>query len=201
MKYKLILASGSPRRRELLAGLDRPFEVRLQEGIAENYPATLDAHDVPEYISREKAAAYTVAPDELLIAADTVVVLDKTILGKPHDEEDACRMLRMLSGNTHHVVSGVTLRTAHAQRSFSVTTEVSFKELTDDEIHYYVSHYHPLDKAGAYGIQEWIGFVGCVGLKGSFYNVMGLPVQRVYEEIRRIENGDSSDDPHPGRTE
>ena len=183
--YKIILASNSPRRRELLAGLGLAFEVRVLEGVDERYPASLPADDVAEYIAAEKAEAYrsVMQPDELLITADTVVICDGEVLGKPVDETDACRMLRQLSGKTHHVVTGVCLTTTTAQRRFSVTTEVTFKKLTDNEIHYYVDNYHPLDKAGAYGIQEWIGYIGCTGLRGSYYNVMGLPVQRIYTEL------------------
>lgn len=187
---KIILASGSPRRRELLRGLDLPFEVRLKKGIKESYPSTLAAENVPEYISREKAAAYEVGEDEILLTADTIVELDGRIFGKPKDTDDACRMLSELSGRTHRVITGVTLTSATEQRSFSVTTEVTFKELSSEEINYYVSHYHPLDKAGAYGIQEWIGYIGCEGLKGSYYNVMGLSVQRIYAELMDMEKGE-----------
>ena len=162
---KIVLASGSPRRRELLRGLDLPFEVRLKKDIK----------------------AYTVGVDEILLTADTIVELDGKIFGKPKDEQEACRMLSELSGRTHRVITGVTLTTSERQHSFSVTTEVTFKPLSVEEIHYYVSHYHPLDKAGAYGIQEWIGFIGCTGLKGSYYNVMGLPVQRIYAELLEME--------------
>ena len=247
MNYKIILASNSPRRRELLAGLDIPFEVKVIKGIDESYPETLDAYEVAEYISSKKAEAYRGLLDEkpsgkaseeqagnpsgkaseeqagnpsgkaseeqagkpsekasekqgdeavqtLILTADTVVIAPTAdeqndqegkgvILGKPKDEEDAVRMLRMLSGKTHHVVTGVCLTTRSQQRHFSVITEVTFKYLSDAEISYYISHYKPFDKAGAYGIQEWIGYVGCTGLKGSYFNVMGLPVQRIYEEI------------------
>lgn len=184
-EYKIILASNSPRRRELLTGLGLAFEVRVLEGVDERYPESLPADDVAEYIAAEKAEAYrsVMQPDELLITADTVVICDGEVLGKPVDEADACRMLRQLSGKTHHVVTGVCLTTTNDQRRFSVTTEVTFKPLTDREIRYYVDNYHPLDKAGAYGIQEWIGYIGCTGLRGSYYNVMGLPVQRIYTEL------------------
>ena len=207
MNYKIILASNSPRRKELLAGLDIPFEVKVIKGIDESYPETLDAYEVAEYISGKKAEAYRGLLDEkasekqgeeavqtLILTADTVVIAPTAdeqndqegkgvILGKPKDEEDAVRMLRMLSGKTHHVVTGVCLTTRSQQRHFSVITEVTFKQLSDAEIRYYISHYKPFDKAGAYGIQEWIGYIGCTGLKGSYFNVMGLPVQRIYEEI------------------
>ncbi len=186
-KLKIILASASPRRKELLAGLDLDFEVKVLKGVSESYPESLRAEEVPQYISREKAAAYQVADDELLLTADTVVVVDNTILGKPHDADDAHRMLRLISGRTHQVVTGVTLTTAKAQKTFGVTTDVTFRRLTDDEIDYYITHYRPFDKAGAYGIQEWIGYVGVTSIHGSYYNVMGLPVQRIYQEILEIE--------------
>lgn len=186
-KLKIILASASPRRKELLAGLDLDFEVKVLKGVSESYPETLRAEEVPQYISREKAAAYQVADNELLLTADTVVIVDNTILGKPHDADDARRMLRLISGRTHQVVTGVTLTTAKAQKTFGVTTDVTFRRLTDDEIDYYITHYRPFDKAGAYGIQEWIGYVGVTSIHGSYYNVMGLPVQRIYQEIMEIE--------------
>ena len=186
-RLKIILASASPRRKELLAGLDLDFEVKVVKGVSESYPKTLRAEEVPQYISREKAAAYQVADDELLLTADTVVIVDNTILGKPHDAADARRMLRLISGRTHQVVTGVTLTTAKAQKTFGVSTDVTFRQLTDDEIDYYIAHYRPFDKAGAYGIQEWIGYVGVTSIHGSYYNVMGLPVQRIYQEIMEIE--------------
>ncbi len=182
----IILASHSPRRCELLAGLGLPFEVRVIPGIEEGYPAGLTMEATARYIAREKAAPYVVGADEVVLTADTIVVVDGQILGKPADEADACGMLRKLSGRTHEVITGVCLKTDSAAQDFAVTTEVTFKKLTDEEIDYYVYHYHPLDKAGAYGIQEWIGFIGCTGLRGSYYNVMGLPVQRVYEALRNM---------------
>lgn len=186
-RLKIILASASPRRKELLAGLDLDFEVKVIKGVSESYPESLRAEEVPQYISREKAAAYQVADDELLLTADTVVVVDNTILGKPHDADDARRMLRLISGRTHQVVTGVTLTTAKAQKTFGVTTDVTFRQLTDDEINYYISQYRPFDKAGAYGIQEWIGYIGVTSIHGSYYNVMGLPVQHIYQEIMKME--------------
>ena len=206
MKYKIILASNSPRRRELLAGLDVNFEVKVLNGIDESYPDDLDAYQVAEFIAQKKAEAYrsllneeeSSAEECLILTADTVVIAPAAdeqndqegkgiILGKPKTADDAVRMLRMLSGKTHHVVTGVCLTTKEEQRHFSVTTEVSFKELTDWEINYYISHYKPFDKAGAYGIQEWIGYIGCTGLNGSYFNVMGLPVQRIYEEMLKMQ--------------
>ena len=206
MKYKIILASNSPRRRELLAGLDVNFEVKVLNGIDESYPDDLDAYQVAEFIAQKKAEAYrsllneedSSAEENLILTADTVVIAPAAdeqndqegkgiILGKPKTADDAVRMLRMLSGKTHHVVTGVCLTTKEEQRHFSVTTEVSFKELTDWEINYYISHYKPFDKAGAYGIQEWIGYIGCTGLNGSYFNVMGLPVQHIYEEMLKMQ--------------
>ena len=185
LKYKLILASNSPRRKELLAGLGVPFEVRVLQDIDEHYPENLPVNEVARYIAKEKADAYRriVAADELIITADTVVIVDDEILGKPVDEADAVRMLKLLSGRTHQVTTGVCLLTAEKERCFDVTTDVTFKALTDEEIHYYVDRYRPFDKAGAYGIQEWIGYIGVTGLNGSYYNVMGLPVQRIYQEL------------------
>ena len=187
-KYHIILASNSPRRRELLSGLGVDYEVRTLPGVDESYPDTLSGEDIPVYISREKAAAYlpSIAPDELIITADTIVWLDGRVLGKPADEADACRMLRELSGRTHQVITGVTLSTAAFQKSFAVTSEVEFAPLTEEEITYYVDHYRPLDKAGAYGGQEWIGFIGVRRLSGSYFNVMGLPIQRLYQELKEL---------------
>lgn len=204
MKYKIILASNSPRRRELLAGLDVNFEVKVLRGIDESYPEDLDAYDVAEYIAQKKAEAYRsllngdeASDDLLILTADTVVIAPAAdeqndqegkgiILGKPQNADDAVRMLKMLSGKTHHVVTGVCLTTKKEQRKFSVCTEVSFKEFEEWEINYYITHYKPFDKAGAYGIQEWIGYIGCTGLKGSYFNVMGLPVQRIYAEMLKL---------------
>lgn len=183
MMKKIILSSNSPRRKELLAGLDIPFEVKVLSGIDESYPEGLGVEEIPQYIAMEKAAAYDIAEDEIVITADTVVVLGDAILGKPVDENDAKNMLRALSGNTHRVVTGVCITSADKQRKFSVVSEVTFKVLSDVEIDYYVNRYRPFDKAGAYGIQEWIGYVGVTSLKGSYFNVMGLPVQRIYEEL------------------
>jgi len=185
MNYKIILASNSPRRRELLAGLDIPFEVRVLPSVDESYPASLRAGEIPLFISREKANAYRdmVAPDELIITADTIVWLEDAILEKPHDDAEAVAMLHRLSGKTHEVFTGVTLTTRNHQKSFVAESKVTFATLSDAEIDYYVAHYHPLDKAGAYGVQEWIGYVGVERIEGSFYNVMGLPVRRLYEAL------------------
>ena len=181
----IILSSNSPRRKELLAGLGVDFEVKVIDGVDESYPDTLPASDVAEYIAREKAAAYSAVADELVITADTVVVVGADILGKPHDALAAHAMLREISGKTHQVVTGVCMKTQKEQHSFSVATNVTFKELSDNEIDYYIKNFRPFDKAGAYGIQEWIGYIGVTGIEGSYYNVMGFPVQRVYEELTR----------------
>jgi len=184
--YRIILASNSPRRRELLAGLGLEFEVRVLQGIDESYPATMPALETAEYIAAKKAAAYQsqMADDELIITADTVVIVGDEVLGKPADADEARAMLLKLSGRTHQVVTGVCLTTRQQTVHFSVRTDVTFKTLTDDEITYYIEKYKPYDKAGAYGIQEWIGYIGCTGLHGSYYNVMGLPVQRIYTELQ-----------------
>lgn len=187
MKNKrIILASNSPRRRQLLGGLGLVFEVKVLKGVDESYPSDIPATQVAEYIAAEKASAYDVGDDELLITADTVVVVGNQILGKPKDSAEAVRMLRLISGCTHQVVTGVCMLTQEKQRRFSVCTDVTFRKLSDTEIDYYVSHYKPYDKAGAYGIQEWIGFVGVTAINGSYYNVMGLPVQRVYDELVNV---------------
>lgn len=180
------MASNSPRRRELLAGLGLPYEVRIIDGIDESYPASLVVSDVPMFISKKKAQAYTLAPSELLITADTIVCIDNEILGKPKDNEEACKMLTKLSGRTHQVITGVTLTTTEWTHSFSCSSDVTFASLTEQEILHYVNAYHPLDKAGAYGIQEWIGYIGVTRLEGSYFNVMGLPVQRLYSELKKL---------------
>ena len=187
-KYDIILASGSPRRRELLSGLGLPFRVSTLSYIDESYPADMPADDVAEFLSHKKAEAYlkNLGDNQLIITADTVVVCGKEVIGKPADAEDARRMLKRLSGNVHHVVTGVTVTTKQKTVSFSTITEVSFAILSDDEISYYISHYQPFDKAGAYGIQEWIGFVGVEGITGSYFNVMGLPIQRLYQVLKNF---------------
>lgn len=187
-KYEILLASNSPRRRELLAGLDIDYRVTAFPEVDESYPDTLSGEEIPLYISQEKAAAYRrfMKDNTLLITADTIVWLDGKVYGKPHDIADAKAMLQALSGKTHTVITGVTLTSLQKQISFAVSTEVTFAALDDDEIDYYVEKYRPLDKAGAYGVQEWIGYIGVTGLKGSYYNVMGLPIQRLYTELKKF---------------
>jgi septum formation protein len=187
-KYKIILASNSPRRKELLGQLGIPFTTRMLNDIDESFPSDLPADNIAEYISCKKAEAYRkqMANDELIITADTIVVSNDKVLGKPKDENEACEMLRELSGHAHKVITGVTITTASNTKSFSSVTEVVFANLTDQEIKYYVENYRPLDKAGAYGIQEWIGCVAVSGMNGSYYNVMGLPIFKLYQELKEI---------------
>lgn len=180
---KLILASNSPRRRELLTGLDIPFEVKVLDGIDESYPDSIRPESIAQYIAQTKSDAYNIGKDEIIITADTIVLLDHQILGKPQDEKQAKHMLRCLSGKTHQVITGVVVRDYDKQKAFSVISDVTFKPLKEEEIDYYVSHYQPFDKAGAYGIQEWIGYIGVQSLHGSYFNVMGLPVQRIYDVL------------------
>jgi len=183
-KYDVVLGSNSPRRRELLSDMGVKFRVEAIKGIDESYPANLPVGEIPVYLARIKANGHPLKPDELLITADTVVVLDDAVLGKPVDEDDARRMLRSLSGRAHRVVSGVCVTTRDRVESFADTSIVHFAELSGDEIDYYIEHYHPLDKAGAYGIQEWIGNIGIAGINGDFYNVMGLPTRKLYQVLK-----------------
>lgn len=187
-KYKVILASNSPRRKELLAGLGVDYEVRTLPDVDESYPETLQGADIPLYIAKEKADAYVamMQPGELMITADTIVWLDGRVLGKPRDREDALQMLRTMSGRTHEVFTGVCITTTDWQRSFTAQTEVRFATLSEEEIAYYVDNFQPMDKAGAYGVQEWIGFIGVENISGSYYNIMGLPVQKLYRELLKV---------------
>lgn len=186
--YKIVLASASPRRKELLAGLDIDYSIRVLDNIDESSPSHLQGEDIPLFISGKKADAYmeTLANDELLITADTIVYVDSEVLGKPTTPQDAVNMLKKLSGKWHQVITGVVLSTKEKRHSFAVTTQVKFAELTEEEIEYYVKKYSPLDKAGAYGIQEWIGYIGVERIEGSYFNVVGLPVQRLYQELKRF---------------
>ncbi len=183
--YRLILASQSPRRRQLLADAGIEFELAPRFECEESFSEDMPAIEVAEYLSKLKSEAYPqpLAERDILLTADTVVIAENRILGKPADRAEAIKMITMLSGHEHEVVTGVTLRTAERVKSFSVVSKVYFRELSAEEIEYYVDNYRPYDKAGSYGIQEWIGYVGIEGIEGSFYNVMGLPVQRLYCEL------------------
>ena len=185
-KYHIILASKSPRRQELLRGMGVDFEILTKE-TPEDYPNDLPLDEVPKYLSLQKSLAFNddeLPADYLLITSDTVVICEGEILGKPKDREDATRMLELLSGKTHHVVTGVTVRSTEKTESFAVRSDVTFAQLDAEEIDYYIEHCKPFDKAGAYGIQEWIGYVGISGLEGSFYNVMGLPTRKLYQCLK-----------------
>lgn len=188
MIKKLLLASNSPRRRELLGGLDIPFVVVRLKEIEETYPATLQGGEIPLHIARLKMRAYdlALAEGEVLVTADTIVWADGKVFGKPDGEAGAVAMLQALAGRTHQVFTGVCLRSAYEECEFVCSTDVTFSALTDEQIRYYVSHYRPMDKAGAYGIQEWIGYVGVESIRGSYFNVMGLPVQRLYTALGKM---------------
>lgn len=186
--YKIFLASKSPRRRELLQMLRIPFKVVTINGIDESFPDDISPLQVPEFISRKKAKVYLerMQPKELVITADTMVICGDRIMGKPKNPEDAVEMLLCLSGKTHQVATGVTISTADRTVSFSSVTDVTFAPLSEEEIRFYVDNYQPFDKAGAYGIQEWIGAVAVSGINGSYYNVMGLPVHRLFQELKQF---------------
>ncbi len=186
--YRLLLASQSPRRKELMTGCGLDYELAAKYDCEEVYPAGTPADKVPLYLSRLKSEAYPgpLGAQDILMTADTVVVLDGEVLGKPLDAEDAARMLRRLSGRRHMVVTGVTLRTAERMHTFAAESNVWFRPLTDEEIAFYLEAYKPFDKAGSYGIQEWIGYVAIEKINGSFYNVMGLPIQKVYVELEKF---------------
>ena len=185
-KYDVVLASKSPRRKELLGMLDVPFEIRVKDGIDESYPADMPAVEVAEYLSRLKGKAYAedIRENEMVITADTIVILDGKIYGKPKNEDNAIDMLMQLQGRTHIVASGVCVATKEKIVSFTTTTEVTFAPLSREEATWYVEKYRPLDKAGAYGIQEWIGCAAVARIDGSFYNVMGLPVHQLYNVLK-----------------
>ena len=186
--YKIILASNSPRREELLRGIDIDFQIKVLPDIDETYPSNLPLVEVAEFIAKKKANYYIsiLKEDELLITADTVVLLEEKLYGKPTNKKEAKEMLRNLSGKTHQVISGVCLTSTKKQSSFSVTSDVEFSQLTSEEIEYYLDRYSPLDKAGSYGVQEWIGYIGVKHINGSYYNIMGLPIQRLYTELKNF---------------
>lgn len=183
---QIILASGSPRRRELLSAMDIPFTVDTGNTFDESWSEDTPHEKVPELMSEGKSFGFhrELADNEILVTSDTMVLCGTEILGKPKDRDDAIRMLKLLSGRGHQVITAVTLRDREKKKTFSVTSNVFFKELSDSEITYYLDTYKPYDKAGAYGIQEWIGYIGISRLEGSFYNVMGFPASRFYEELK-----------------
>ncbi len=185
--YEFILASKSPRRKELLKEMGLSFTVSVFD-VPEDFPDHLSVFEIPVFLAEMKAKPFSgiLKENELVVAADTIVSLDGKVLNKPSNREDAFQMLRMLSGNVHQVITAICLKSARKQKSFYEVTDVVFKELSDLEIDYYLDHYEPYDKAGAYGIQEWIGFIGITRIEGSYFNVVGLPVQKLYEEIRRF---------------
>ena len=186
--YKVILASASPRRQSLLSGIDLEYELRTLPDVDESFPDDLPHELVAEYLARKKAAVYldALTEDELLITADTIVLLNGMILGKPTDREEAQQMLQILSGKRHRVITGVCLTSMQKSCSFSDTALVTFGHLTEEEISYYLDRYNPMDKAGAYGVQEWIGYVGVEQIEGSYFNVMGFPIYKVYRELKRF---------------
>lgn len=187
-KYQIILASNSPRRKELMSGLGVDYVVKTLPDVDESYPDSLQGGDIPEFIACKKAGAYRsiLQPGELLITADTIVWMDGKVLGKPQGREGAVEMLRALSGKKHQVFTGVCLTTTEWQKSFTAASDVLFDELSDEEIAYYVDRYQPMDKAGAYGVQEWIGYIGVHSISGSFYNIMGLPIQKLYKVLKTL---------------
>ena len=181
---QIILASQSPRRKELLEGLNIDFATMSMD-VDETYPYDMPAVDVAEYLANKKAVAYApeLTEDNIIITADTVVIVEGTILEKPKNEQEAADMLSQLSGKSHEVITGVCVKSVEKTKSFSVTTIVHFKKLSIEEIFHYVHHYKPFDKAGSYGIQEWIGYVGVSKIEGSYFNVMGLPIHKVYQQL------------------
>lgn len=187
-QYHVILASNSPRRKELLSGLEITFEVKTIKGLEEDYPERLQEGDIPLFLARQKMDAYNslIQGNELIITADTIVWSGNRVMGKPKDREDAIRMLHKLSDDTHQVFTGVCVRSKEKEVSFVARSDVRFATLTDEEITHYVDHYKPFDKAGSYGVQEWIGYIGVEHINGSFYNIMGLPIQKLYNVLKEF---------------
>lgn len=185
---KVILASGSPRRKELMGGLDVDFTIDTENSFVEEYDSSIPHEKIPVLMSQGKSHGFhrNLEDDEILVTADTMVLLDNYALGKPHSREDAVDMLHKMSGKTHKVITAVTIRDNSHEETFTDETLVTFKELSDEEINFYIDRYKPFDKAGAYGVQEWIGYVAISKLEGSFYNVMGFPTHKVYETLRRF---------------
>lgn len=186
-KFKFILASRSPRRQQLLSDMGLKFDVVIMD-YEETFPADLTGEEIARYVAHEKALSFNnkISDNEIIITADTIVWCNNKILGKPQNHEDALRILREISGNTHEVITGVTLLSKHKENTFSVSTKVTFETLSDEELNYYIQKFEPFDKAGAYGIQEWIGIIACSHIDGSYFNVVGLPVQRLYAELRQF---------------
>lgn len=186
-KYKIILASQSPRRRLLLEGMGFKFEV-IHADIEEVFPENLKITEVPVFLAQKKADSLTklLKDNVLLITADTIVSIDNLILGKPKDADEARQILQLISGRSHNVITGVCIKTLNKQKTFYAESRVYFRTLNDEEISYYIKNYKPFDKAGAYGIQEWIGYIGIERIEGSYFNVMGLPTQMLYNEISKF---------------
>lgn len=183
--YKIILASQSPRRHYLLKEIGLEFEIKLKQFVDESYPDHLKKEEIPLYIAQKKAKVFNndLADNEILISADTIVWLNNKVIQKPIDQDDAIKILKELSGDCHQVYTGVCIKSNNKEILFSACTDVYFKKLTYPEIDYYINHFQPFDKAGAYGIQEWIGYIGVEKINGSFFNVMGLPIQKLYTEL------------------
>ena len=187
-KYNILLASKSPRRQNLLKELGINFNIITNIETNETYPNNINIFDIPEYLAKKKAKSYNkiINNNNLLITADTIVILNNKIINKPTDKKNAQEILQKISGNVHTVVTGVCLTSVEKQICFSEKSQVFFEELTNDEINYYINKYKPMDKAGAYGIQEWIGYIGIKKIEGSFYNIMGLPIQKLYEKLKKF---------------
>lgn len=184
-KYKIILGSNSPRRKELLKGLDIDFEI-ITNDIDEACPDGMGAAEIPIFLAEKKASSYKLAGNNLIITADTIVLLNDRVYGKPVDRADARQMLQALAGNMHQVITGVCIKTLKKTKTFHAVTNVYFSQFTDEEIDYYLDHYKPYDKAGSYGVQDWIGYIGVERIEGSYYNVMGMPIQRLYSELKNF---------------
>jgi len=186
--WKILLASQSPRRRDLIKGLDLSVEIVHLPETDESFPEDMDPLNVPVFLAKKKALEFqrSLKKNEVLVTADTIVLFNNRIINKPKDRKDAIDMLKSLAGNSHTVITGVCLKLMNKETTFYSTTEVYFSHLSEEEINYYVDKFKPYDKAGAYGIQEWIGYIGVEKIEGSFFNVMGLPLQRLYEELKRL---------------
>lgn len=185
MSKKIYLASKSPRRQELLTLMGFKYELLLKD-IDESYPSSLLLNEVAGFISKAKAEAFDAPADGIIITSDTVVILKNELLGKPQNADDAFSMLKKLNSSTHTVITGVTLKSTEKVFTFSESTEVTFSDLSDEQIWYYINNFHPFDKAGSYGIQDWIGMIGVKAINGSYTNVMGLPTERLYKEIEQF---------------